>query len=219
MKIAQAAKIPFLLGLLLVLFAAAPCPAQQETNRDAVIPRIKMDDVPVLDAIKHLARQAQLNVIVDPRVISDTQIPPVAISFENITAKEALDKILKIRRLERIENPATTVSRIVPEKLGIKPVDPELLKNDTNAVIPIIFMEEVPLGDALINLAHQIGLNLTFDGKLSASQSIPVSFRWTSVSGRQALIAILDNNDLMMVEDSSRGTARITVKQAPPKSP
>jgi hypothetical protein len=219
MKTAHTAKIPFLLGLFMVLLTTAPCPAQQEKSRDVVLPKIKMDNVPVPDAIKHLARQAQLNVIVDPRVISDTNIPPVAIAFENITAKEALDKILKIRRLERIENPATTVSRIVPEKLGIKPVDPELLRNDTNAVIPIILMEEVPLGDALINLAHQIRLNLTFDQKLAAAQSIPVSLRWNDITGKQALIALLDDYDLIMVEDTSGGTARITVKQAPPKSP
>ena len=218
MKTAHTAKISFLFSVLVALLATAPCPAQQETNRDVIIPKIKIDDVPILDVIKHVARQAQLNVIVDPRIISDTGIPPVAITFENITAKEALEKILKIRRLERIENPATTVSRIVPEKLGIKPVDPELLKNDTNAVIPIIVMDDVPLRDALISLAHQIHLNLTFDKKLSATQSIPVSLRWNDITGKQALIALLDDYDLMMIEDSSGGTARITVKQAPQKA-
>src|SRR4051812_30266274 len=110
MKTAHTAKIPFLLSLFLVLLATASCAAQQETKPDAVIPTIKIDNVPVPAVIKTLANQAQVNVILDPRVISDTDIPPVTIAFENITAEQALEKILKIRRLERIENPVTTVS-------------------------------------------------------------------------------------------------------------
>jgi len=210
-------KISILLGLIVCLLSAATCPAQQEEHHDEIIPKIKMDDVPIPDAIKHLARQAELNVILDPRVLSDSSIPPVSITFDNISAKEALDRILKIRRLVRVENPATTVWRIAPEKLGIKQVDPRWLKNDTNAVIPMIVMEDVPLRDALYNLARQIRWTVNFDATLKATPSLlstPVSLRWSKLTGKQALIALLDDFDLTIIDESSDGVVRIAKKKA-----
>ena len=218
MKILRS-KIPMLLGLLLVLPAIAPCPAQEDNQyHDIIIPKIKMDDVPVADAIVNLARQAKLNFIVDSRVSADSNIPPVTIAFENVTAKEALDRILKIRRLVRIENPATTVSRIAPANLGIKPVNPDLLKNDTNLVCPQMVMDSVPLRDALRILAKQAGLEASFDEKLTAVQSTYISVRWTQLTPKQALVALLDNYDLVMKEESPDGTAKITHKKPPAES-
>jgi len=216
MKIARTPRAPFVFGLLSLLLAATPCPAQSQTNHDEIFPVIKMDDVPVADAVKHLARQAGMNCIIDPRVQFNPGIPSVSIAFTNLTAKEALDKILKIRRLVRIENPATTVCRIAPENLGIKPVDPQWLKNDTNAVIPVIVMEEVPLRDALVNLARQVNWTINFDGRLPApALSAPVSIRWNKLTCKQALIALLDNFDLTIIDESSAGVVGVTKKKTP----
>ena len=123
---------------------------------------------------------------------------------------------MKIRRLVRIENPATTVCRIAPENLGIKPVDPQWLKNDTNAVIPVIVMEEVPLRDALVNLARQVNWTINFDGRLPApALSAPVSIRWNKLTCKQALIALLDNFDLTIIDESSAGVVGVTKKKTP----
>jgi hypothetical protein len=208
--------VPVLIGLFIMILIVAPCLAQQgDGHRDVIIPQIKMDDVPVPDAIVHLARRAEINYIADSRVSADTNMPHLTINFENVTAKEALDRILKIRRLVRIESPATTVSRIVPANLGIKPVDPELLKNDTNAVCPKIVMDEVPLRDALRLLAKQAGIKITIDENVKAVQSTYISLRWTNLTVKQALAALLDNYDLTMIEDASGGTAKIIEKYAP----
>jgi hypothetical protein len=219
MKTARHVETVAFITLLAILFTASPCPAQQPEHHDDIIPQIKMDNVPLPDAIRNLARQAGFNYIIDPRVTSSFGASFVTTSFENISAKEALDKILSVHHLVRIESPATTVSRIAPANLGIKPVSGELLKTDTNTATPLIMMEEVPLDIALENLGRQLNLKINLDEKINAGPSISVSLRWTNITVKQALMALLDNYDLVMTEEA--GTAKITPKNpvAQSKSP
>ena len=63
--------------------------------KDEVIPLIEMDKVPLNDAIRQLARQAHLNILLDPRLSA----PPydrmtVSIRWQDVTAREALDALL-----------------------------------------------------------------------------------------------------------------------------
>ncbi len=91
----------------------------------------------------------------------------------------------------------------------------------SNAVIPLIVMDEVPLTDAIRNLARQAGLNYLLDprvafgaigpdGKPAAQPS--VSIRWENVTAEQALNALLNNYNLHLVQDLKSGIARVTVK-------
>ena len=74
-----------------------------------VIPLIVMDDVPLTDAIKNLARQANLNYMLDPRLTygqpgpdgKPTPQPSVSIRWENITAAQALNALLNNNSLQR----------------------------------------------------------------------------------------------------------------------
>ena len=103
--------------------AAAPAPAAPvaaTATTGAVIPLIVMDDVPLTDAIKNLARQAGLNYIMDP-AISFGQIgpdgkpipqPSVSIRWENVTAEQALNALLNTYKLQLIEEPKTKIARI-----------------------------------------------------------------------------------------------------------
>ncbi|MEY2427728.1 MAG: type pilus assembly protein PilQ [Verrucomicrobiota bacterium] len=99
--------------------AAAPA-AAATSSAGAVIPLIVMDDVPLTDAIKNLARQAGLNYIMDP-AISFGQIgpdgkpipqPSVSIRWENVTAEQALNALLNTYKLQLIEEPKTKIARI-----------------------------------------------------------------------------------------------------------
>lgn len=108
---------------------AAPAPAADasaaglvQTNiaPGAVIPLIVMDDVPLTDAIKNLARQAALNYILDPKV-SFGQIgpdgrpapqPTVSIRWENVTAGQALTALLSTYNLELVEDPKSKIARV-----------------------------------------------------------------------------------------------------------
>jgi hypothetical protein len=109
---------------------------------------------------------------------------------------------------------------------------PEAANAVSNAVpsspdIPLIVMDDVPLTDAIRNLARQAGINYQLDPKIAFGQPGPdgraaaqpsVSIRWENISAEQALNALLSNYGLQVVEDPKLKIARITVKDpaAPP---
>jgi hypothetical protein len=76
-------------------------------------------------------------------------------------------------------------------------------------------MDSVSLTEAITKLTGAAHLTVSFDPAVSApgfdSQGT-VSFRWERISLRQALAALLDNYGLVMTEDPTASTARITLK-------
>lgn len=89
------------------------------------------------------------------------------------------------------------------------------------AIIPLIVMDDVPLTDAIKNLARQAGLNYMLDPRVAFGQIGPdgkpvpqptVSIRWENVTAEQALNALLGNYNLQLVADVKSHIARITVK-------
>ena len=84
------------------------------------IPIIVMDEVPLVDAIQNLARQAELNFMLDPQVSScwfgprgkKRNQPLVSIRWENVTAMQALTEILDNFNLELIEQPHSSFAQI-----------------------------------------------------------------------------------------------------------
>jgi type II secretory pathway component GspD/PulD (secretin) len=89
------------------------------------------------------------------------------------------------------------------------------------AVIPLIVMDDVPLTDAIKNLARQAGLNYMLDPKVAFGQVGPdgrpipqptVSIRWENVTAEQALNALLGNYNLQLTEDVKSKIARVSVK-------
>ena len=101
---------------------------------------------------------------------------------------------------------------------------------ETNApvnVLPIQF-QDVPITTAIENLARLANINYLLDPKIGYGQpdqngqikaEPTISVRWENVSARQALLAVLDNYNLQLVEDSKTKIARITIKNpnaAPP---
>jgi len=89
------------------------------------------------------------------------------------------------------------------------------------AVIPLIVMDDVPLTDAIKNLARQAGLNYMLDPKIGFGQPGPdgkvvaqpsVSIRWENITAEQALNALLNNYSLQLVDDAKTHIARITIK-------
>ena len=103
--------------------ATAPAPADQAAGAPqpgAVIPLIVMDDVPLTDAIKNLARQAGLNYMLDPKVAfgqigpdgKPIPQPTVSIRWENVTAEQALNALLSNYNLQLTEDPKSKIARI-----------------------------------------------------------------------------------------------------------
>jgi type II secretory pathway component GspD/PulD (secretin) len=92
---------------------------------------------------------------------------------------------------------------------------------DTTGLIPLIVMDDVPLTDAIKNLARQAELNYMLDPLIGFGQPaadgrpVPqptVSIRWENVTAQQALTALLGNYNLQITEDPKSKIARITTK-------
>ena len=85
-----------------------------------IIPLVVMDDVPLTDAIKNLARQANINYMLDPRISfgqpgpdgKPVPQPTVSIRWENITAEQALNALLGNYGLQLVDDPKTHISRV-----------------------------------------------------------------------------------------------------------
>jgi type II secretory pathway component GspD/PulD (secretin) len=93
--------------------------------------------------------------------------------------------------------------------------------------IPLIQFQDVPITTAIENLARQAGINYLIDPKIGYGQpdqngqikaEPTLSIRWENVTAGQALMALLDNYGLQLVEDRKTQIARITAKDptAPP---
>ncbi|PYI88293.1 MAG: hypothetical protein DME26_03860, partial [Verrucomicrobia bacterium] len=94
--------------------AAAPAAKPGQAGApDEVVPLIVIDEVPLTDAIRNLARQSNLNFQFDPRITATNQ-PTVSIRFENVTAAEALQAVLENYNLSLIRDPRTRIARITP---------------------------------------------------------------------------------------------------------
>src|SRR5947207_10467548 len=133
-------------ALAAVLFSAA-CIV---SAADDAIPLIRMVDVPLADAIKILARQSNLNYILDPHVpgsdFGPGRLAPkllVTANWTNVTAQAALTALLKEHSLTMVTNPATTVTRIAPANLSVKPAPTSQMGTDTGSFIPLLDRKSV----------------------------------------------------------------------------
>lgn len=99
--------------------------------------------------------------------------------------------------------------------------EPALAVAGSGTIIPLIVMDDVPLTDAIKNLARQAELNYMLDPKVNFGQPGPdgrpipqpmVSLRWENITAEQALFALLHNYDLQLVEDPKSKISRVTIK-------
>lgn len=84
-----------------------------------VAPFISIDEGPLVSAIRQLARQAQINFIFDPRIVSGlnqggeaVEYPNVTIRFENVTAMQALEAVLDSYDLAIVQNKKTKIAKV-----------------------------------------------------------------------------------------------------------
>lgn len=87
---------------------------------DEVILELKYDDIELLDLIKSLALQAELNILFDPSLVNPTgvdgQLAPQpmvpAFRMTNVTAKQALEAILDNYSYQMVHDPKTKTYRV-----------------------------------------------------------------------------------------------------------
>ena len=215
--------------LTVAVVAIGSNPANGQTDASSSIPLIVIDSVPLTDAIRNLARQGRMNLILDPKLSGSfvgpdgkfVRQPEINARWENLTARQALERLLTEQKLVLIESPATTVVRITFADRGAKAVEASHVIGDTNKLVPLMILDDVPLGAALSQLARGAGLNVELDPTLSGAamdsrgRMTPqptVSLRWEQLSSAQALAAVLDAYDLQMVKDATGDKFRISPK-------
>jgi hypothetical protein len=76
------------------------------------IPLVVMDGVPLLDAIKSLARQADLNYMLDPSISHALPQPEVSLRMGNVTALQLLTSLLHSHGLELVDDLQSRICRI-----------------------------------------------------------------------------------------------------------
>jgi type IV pilus assembly protein PilQ len=86
-------------------------------------------------------------------------------------------------------------------------------------VVPLIVIDEVPLTDAIRNLARQSNLNFQFDPRITASNQPNVSIRFENVTAQEALLAVLENHNLTLVKEPKQKIARVTFKDPKAEEP
>src|ERR1700677_2759981 len=124
--------------------------------------------------------------------------------------------------------PAVAPATPVPaEAAPAPPADTTAAAQSAAPSIPLIEFQDVPLTVAIENLARQAGINYLLDPKIGYGQADAngqikveptLSIRWENVTAEQALLALLNNYDLQLVEDTRTKIARISMKDptAPP---
>jgi len=73
-----------------------------------ILPLVQFANAPVPDVIRVLARQAELEVHIDPKVNVES-LPPVTVRLENMTALDVLETILKSNRLVLVKHAGTNL--------------------------------------------------------------------------------------------------------------
>src|SRR5437762_11006344 len=160
-------------GALAAVLVSAAC---MVSAGDDPIPLIRMVDVPLADTIKILARQSNLNYILVPHVpgsdFGPGRLAPkllVTAYWTNVTAQAALSSLLKEHNLTMVTNSATTVMRIAPANLSVKPAPTNPVGTDTSSIIPLLVMDSVSLTAAVTKVASAARLAISLDPKLSAA--------------------------------------------------
>lgn len=216
------------LGMLAGLCQSAP-------TGELVIPLIQFSEVSLIPAVENLARQAGLNYIFDPRISESSSDSvgkllsrrQITLRLENLSAKEALLRVLKQNGLAMVDDPATTIMRITSTNWAAKPlVSPAQFAGKTNAVIPLIQFQDVPLEAALVQLGKTAGMSVVVDEKLTKvptgyltgtmlAPPLPtVSVRWQNLTAAQAFAALLENYDLAATKDETTSVCLVSRRES-----
>jgi type II secretory pathway component GspD/PulD (secretin) len=150
-------QLTLILGLALgstVCFAQdtnPPAAGEPVITESEVVPLIVIDEAPLIEAVKTLARQANINFILDPRLTNPepgpdgtVPVPPnVTIRFENVTAEDALVSVLETYSLTMVRDPKTKVARItIKDPAALPPLVTRVVQlnyaNPTNLVSVLV---------------------------------------------------------------------------------
>ncbi len=223
----------------LIKYPADEATAWPASTNDVVIPLIQFSDVPLMVAVTNLARQADISFSLDPKIgygkrNKDGRVrpePELSLRWENISARDALLALLDNYGLQLVydRNAGTGIitarepSTVIPRaEIPLARDFPwPAVTNDGDIFIPLIQFNDVPLTTAIENLARQAEVNYMLDpgigyGEPDADGHYKIepvlSLNWHNITAGEALLAVLNQNDLQLDYNSATGIAKITPK-------
>lgn len=191
---------------------ADPVLLARNTN---IVPLIQFEDVPITAGLENLAQQVPINYMLDPRLgygMADENgnskpEPELNLSWQNITAPQALAAVCENYGLVIIKDPRTGVFFVRANNHQVNFEDLNLPGAVTN-VIPLIEFRNVPLTVAMENLVKQAHVRCLVDFRAGDTEPA-LSFRWENITAGQAIVAICENYNLTIVWDESTRSFQI----------
>ncbi len=219
----KASTLRFLAPAALMLSLCLPWAVRGQSADN--IPVIQFQDVPITTAIANLARMANINYLVDPKLFTAPEgtprpEPTLTLRWENQTASIAFARVLVENHLCASKDTFTTVMFITRPPVVVHPVDATLLGRDTNGVIPSIKFSDVPLGEALKSMINNAHLSVQLDPHVTGEappeppdfkMEMPptVSVSWHDLTAKQALVELCNDYGLTIVKGAAPDTLEI----------
>jgi hypothetical protein len=109
-------RFAILLVMVFIAFIVGETTSQSANSEGVVLPKIEMSSVPITMAIDNLARTAGINYLIDQKFSRSFIRLDGAVNFEqptitaiwtNLTAKQALEQVLKEHNLFMADDPTT----------------------------------------------------------------------------------------------------------------
>jgi len=177
---------------------AIPSASAGNATNEEIVPLVSLDGVPLADAIRALALQANLNIQIDPALRLDAVITS---KWKNITCSQCLLALLDNNGLRLADSPGTPVKRVVLKTTS----DSIPSRRDATVTngpdVDVIAFDEVSLDKAIRILARQTELNLMIDSAVGLDTlNATITVRWKHLSAAQALLAIFDNHGLRLID-------------------
>lgn len=156
----------------------------------------------------HLAISAQVN---PGQEIPFTEDAPVSVPGKSTavpppSAPQAVPQATP----QEVTEPATTPSDLLT--VSAAEAAAKSAEGVVNEEVPLIVIDDVPLTDAIRNLARQSGLNFQFDPRITATNQPNVSIRFENVTPQEALEAVLENHNLQLEKDVRKRIGRISFR-------
>lgn len=189
---------------------------------------INIQNVPLDEAVKVLARLTGRNFILSPKLKDSVDadgkpVPRPTLNIQtNATPEQVLAAVLEENGLVMVDDPVTTVTRIAYKREPVKKADAGLLAGDTNAPVPTLVFQDIPLGTALNSIAALGKMEIEVDSKIADSYrnaegnlvvTPSVSLRWNNLTARQAALALCINYNLNVTKNETSGAWRIEPKK------
>lgn len=202
---------------------SVPTNAKPAIVTNGLIPQIIFDDVPLTTALENLARLANINYLIDQELCDSweqrgpdpTPEPVLSLRFEDVTARNAMERILAIRGIALWDDEVTHVTHIIRSDKVLPEVNYRLLGVadgnlvSTNGTLPQIQFSDVPVDVALKELVRLTSLPVKIDPQvqsvIATDEGRPriISLRWQNITPNQVLAALCRNYGLDIVKDAA----------------